>query len=130
MKKTIFKGLYPVYVKEYEKNTIACKTLDDCCQHFRNKIEAHPFAAYIHTFDHYDHTSHVEGNVIDETIAGAKIILFCFGKKLTDPRILSVRPRGIGICETTSHFVISFLEVPMPALNDTMVEWVNEVSTG
>lgn len=116
-------------MRELPKNDSANKTMDDLCRYFNDKIENHPFAKYIQTFDHCVHTETIEGATIDETIIGAKVVLFCFGKKLLDSRVLAVRPRGIGICETESKFVISFLEAPNPALTETMVQWVRNLKT-
>jgi len=128
MEKCQFKELYPICVKELSKNEIAIETLDDLCIYFNDKIAKHPFAKYLYTFDHYAHTSALDGGIINQKIAGSKIVLFCFGKKLLDPKILSVRPRAIGLCETKSHFVISFLEVPNPSLTETMIQWVHDLT--
>jgi len=129
MKKCNFQEMYPVLVQEYSKNEMRTKTLDDTCQYFCDKIEEHPVARYIHTFDHHAHTAAIEREIINDTIIGAKNVLFCFGKNLMDPKLLSVRPRAIGICETESHFVISFLEAPNPALTEVMVRWVHDLGS-
>jgi len=128
MGKCQFQEIYPIYVYELSKNEIAIESLDDLCRYFNNQIEKHPFAKYIYTFDHYAHTSALNGGTIDKTIIGAKVVLFCFGKKLLDPKVLSVRPRAIGLCETESHFIISFLEVPNPALTGTIIKWVHDLT--
>ena len=128
MEKCQFKGIYPIYVKELSKNEIAIETLDELCQYFNNQIEKHSFAKYIFTFDNYAHTSSLDGGAIEKTIIGAKVVLFCFGKKLLDPKVVAVRPRAIGLCETESHFVIFFLEVPNPSLTETMIKWVHDLT--
>jgi len=128
MEKCHFQEKYPVYVREYAKTEIQPQSLDDVCQYFNELIAAHPFAKYICTFDHYSHTTEIEGGIIHETIVGAKDVVFCFGKKLLDPKVLSVRPRAMGVCETESHFVISFLEAPNPALTETMIKWVRDLA--
>ena len=128
MKKCQLNEMYPVYVQEFSKKEIAIKTLDDLCQYFNNQIEEHPVAKYICTFDHYGHTVAIDGATIEKTITGAKIVLLCFGKKLLDPKILSVRPRAIGLCETESHFVISFLEAPNPVMTETMIKWTHDLA--
>ena len=128
MEKCQFQEIYPIYVKELSKNEISIKTLDNLCLYFNHQIEKHPFAKYIYTFDHYAHTSALNGGTIDEAIIGAKVVLFCFGKKFLDPKVLSVRPRAIGLCETESHFVISFLEVPNPSLTGTIIKWVHDLT--
>ena len=127
MEKCQFQEKFPIYVQELPKSETAVKTLDDLCLHFNDKIQKHPFAKHLQTFDHCAHTEAIEGATIDETIIGAKVVLFCFGKKFLDPRVLAVRPRGIGICETESNFVISFLEAPNPALTETMTQWVRDL---
>ncbi|MCK5851293.1 MAG: hypothetical protein KAH23_10290, partial [Kiritimatiellae bacterium] len=68
------------------------------------------------------------GGEMAENITAAKNVLFCFGKKLPDPKMLSVRPRSIGVCETKSHYVISFLEAPNPMLTEIMISWVAEMA--
>ncbi len=128
MEKCQFKEIYPIYVKELSKNEIAIETLDDLCLYFISQIENHSFAKYIYTFDNYAHTSSINGGSIEKTIIGAKVVSFCFGKKLLDPKIVSVRPRAIGLAETESHFVISFLEVPNPSLTETMIKWVYDLT--
>ncbi len=126
MKKINFKEMYPVYVKEILKEEINCNKFDEISTFFINKINAHSFATYIGIFNHYAHTDSIEDGEIADNIKNAKNVIFCFGKKIPDPKILSVRPRSIGICETDSHFVISFLEAPNPALTKTMISWVND----
>jgi len=127
MEKCQLKEMYPIYVQEFSKKEIEIETLDDLCQYFNDQIEKHPIAKYICTFDHYAHTIAIDGATIEKTIIGAKIVLLCFGKKFLDPKILSVRPRAIGLCETDSHFVISFLEAPNPVMTETMIKWVHEL---
>ena len=127
MEKCQFQEIYPIFAKELSKEDIAIETLDELCQYFSDLIEDHPFAKYIHTFDHHQHTTNIEGRTIGEALIGAKTVIFCFGKKLLDPKMLAVRPRVIGLCETESHFVISFLEAPNPLLTETMLKWVRDL---
>ena len=126
MKKINYKEMYPVYVKEISKNEIKFNNIDEISAFFINKITDHSFATYIGNFNHYAHTDSIEDGEIADDIKNAKNVIFCFGKKLPDPKILSVRPRSIGICETDSHFVISFLEAPNPALTKIMISWVGD----
>jgi hypothetical protein len=128
MEKCQLKGMYPVFAQEFSKKEIAIETLDALCRYFNERIEKHPVAKYICTFDHYAHTTTLEDAEIEKTIIGAKIVLLCFGKKLLDPKILSVRPRAIGLCETESHFVISLLEPPNPVMTETMINWVRDLT--
>jgi Family of unknown function (DUF6858) len=129
MKRINYKDLYPVYVKEIAKEATKIENVDEICQFFINKVNAHAFAKYIGVFDHYAHTENIEGGEIAENIKAAKNVLFCFGKKLPDPKMLAVRPRSIGVCETNSHFVISFLEPPNSVLIETMISWVDNLLT-
>lgn len=124
MEKCQYQEMYPIFSREFSKDEITIETLDGLCQYFNDKIEKHPFAKYFDTFDHYSHTMALEDGVIEKNIIGAKVVLFCFGKKLLDPIILAVRPRAIGLCETETHFIISFLEVPNPPLTEVMIKWV------
>jgi hypothetical protein len=117
----------PVRVKEIAKEETKINNVDEICQFFINKINAHAFAKYIGIFNHYAHTKGIEGGEIAKNIKDAKNVVFCFGKKLPDPKMLAVRPRSIGVCETNSHFVISFMEAPNPALTELMVSWVEEM---
>jgi hypothetical protein len=117
-----------VRLQQYDKSEVRFGTLDELCQYFRGAIDQHLSARYIGTFDHYSHTTGLRGGVIDPSIVGAKNVLFCFGQKLESPEVLSVRPRSIGICETKSQFVISFLEAPTPAATETMERWVREIT--
>ncbi|MCK5268191.1 MAG: hypothetical protein KAR07_08490 [Spirochaetes bacterium] len=119
--------MYPVYVKEIAKEETKIDNVDEICQFFINKVNAHAFAKYIGIFNHYAHTESIDGGETAENIKDAKNILFCFGKKLPDPKMLAVRPRSIGVCETNSHFVISFLEAPNPALTEIMILWLEEM---
>ena len=129
MKKINYKDMYPVYVKEIALEETKINNVGEICRFFVDKINAHPFANYIGIFDHYAHTKNIEGGEIAENILEAKDFLFCFGKKLLDSKVLAVRPRSIGICKTNSHFVISFLEPPNPALIETMTSWINDLTT-
>ncbi len=127
MLKCNFQEIYPIFAEEFLKEDLPVDTLDELCCFFLQEIEKHPIAVFLGVFDHYLHTNAIEGGEISEDIIGAKNITFCFGKKLLDPKVLSVRPRSIGICETKTHFVISFLEAPNPALTETMAKWVRKL---
>lgn len=88
-----------------------------------DQVEKHPVATYIGIFDHYAHTSSLVDSTIAEDILDAKNVMLCFGKELTSPEVLAVRPRAIGIAEMKESFVISFLEAPNPAANEAMINW-------
>jgi hypothetical protein len=42
--------------------------------------------------------------------------------------MLAARPRSIGVCERKNDFVISFLEAPVPAINQKMEEWAKSLA--
>jgi len=128
MQQVLFQDTFPVRLRKYDKSELRFSALDELCQYFRDKIEEHPFACYIGTFDHYSHTTGLSDGIVDSSIIGAKNVMFCFGKKLNSPKVLSVRPRSIGICETESGFVISFLEAPSPTATEMMEQWVCEIA--
>jgi hypothetical protein len=130
MEKCNFQEKYPIFAEEFLKEDIPVETLDELCCFFLGQIEKHPIAVFLGVFDHFLHTSAIKDGQIDKDIIGAKNIIFCFGKKLLNPKILSVRPRSIGICETKTHYVISFLEAPNPELTETMAGWVRELVRG
>jgi len=116
---------YPVNVLEIAKNETTHKNVDAILEHLKAKIEAHPVATYIATFDHYAHTKGLEvGNVAPEVL-DAKNIICCFGKDLSNPLVLSVRPRSIGVVELADKFVVSFMVAPNPQAHEAMVSWVN-----
>jgi len=124
MKRLLLQGKFPVRLRKCDKGGLRLDTLDELCGYLHDAIEKHPFARYIGTFDHYSHTTSLSDGVVDSGILGAKNVMFCFGKKLESPDVLSVRPRSIGICETESQFVISFLEAPSAKATETMERWV------
>ncbi|MBN1851247.1 MAG: efflux RND transporter periplasmic adaptor subunit [Pirellulales bacterium] len=126
LQRIMFQNKFPVRLREYNKDQLEFRTLDEVCQYFHDEIEKHPFARYIGTFDHYSHTMGLKDRVVDPSIIGAKNIIFCFGKILESPETLSVRPRSIGVCETESQWIISFLEAPSPVATETMERWVLE----
>ncbi len=128
MRQVMMKEKFPVYIQEYEKAGVRFATLDGLCQHVHECIEKDPEARYIGTFDHYTHTRQLTQGVIAPEIKGAKMILFCFGEKLMDPRVLALRPRSIGIAETDSQFVIAFLEPPTPEAVNSMERWVSSMA--
>ncbi len=88
MEKINYKEKYSIFSKEYSKSKIDFKQLDDISKYFIKKIEIYEFAEYIGIFDHYGHTSNINTGIIYNEIIRAKNILFCFGKKLLEPKIL------------------------------------------
>lgn len=128
MQKDMLQDTYPVYSLSIDKQASAMQSVDDIIQYLKQKIDEHAVARYIATFDHYAHTESLEDGVIDEQILAAKNLVFCFGIKLPNASVLSVRPRSIGVCETRDSFVLNFLEAPVQMATDTMTGWIEEVA--
>lgn len=129
MKQTLFQEKYPLYKMEIEKDETSLKGVDAIIEYLKKKVEEHPAACFIAVFDHYGHTKGLPGGEINSQLLDAKNIIFCFGIKLPNPEVLGVRPRAIGVAETRDAYVISFLEAPMAAANEAMVEWVKAIVT-
>jgi len=122
MKQTTFKDKYPVWTLEFEKNEIQQKNVSEILAYFKDKIEAHPIAAYIATFDHYSHTKG-HGGAIAPEIMDIQNIIFCFGPEIPNTKVGAVRPRSIAVCELDTKFVIEFMEAPAEKAHDTMEMW-------
>jgi hypothetical protein len=127
MKKTILMEKYPIVELEIAKDEIKYKTVDEIIEQLQSKIEAHPVVAYIGTFDHYAHTKSLSDGAINTDIVAAKNIIFCFGKELPKPQVMSIRPRSIGVADMGNSFVISFMEAPNPVAQETMMNWTKEL---
>ena len=128
MKQITLMEKYPVNTLEINKSNTTLKSCDEILDNLQEKINAHPVAVYIATFDHYTHTKSLEVGEIAKDILDAKNIVFCFGKMLPKPELMGVRPRSIGVCETNDSFVISFMEAPNPDANKTMQEWAQSIA--
>lgn len=123
MKQTLLQEKYPVFSLEIERTETSKRSVDEIVDYFKEQIEAHRSARFIAVFDHYAHTKSLpEGRVSDEILA-AQNVIFCFGIALPDPHALGLRPRSIGVAETTRGFLITFLEAPMPVANAAMEDW-------
>ena len=116
---------YPVFVLELARSEARLGSVDEICAYFRERIEAHRCGQFIGVFDHYAHTCALPEGKVGEDVLAAKNVLFCFGIALPNPYVLAVRPRSIGVAETHSGFVITFLEAPMPLANAAMEDWAN-----
>lgn len=123
MKQTLLQEKYPVYTLEIEPDETSFNSVDEIIGYFRERIFQHRAARYIAEFDHYAHTSSLPEGQIAEDILAAKNLVFCFGIALPDPHALAVRPRSIGIAETTKGFLVTFMEAPMPVANAAMEDW-------
>jgi hypothetical protein len=127
MKKEIVMEKYPVFTMEIDKAECRLDSVDAIIAELKAKVEADPIAAFIAVFDHYSHTKGLADGEVSPAIKDAKNIVFCFGPKLPDPKMMAVRPRSIGIAETESGFTLTFLEAPMPPINDKMEAWVKDL---
>lgn len=124
MKQTLLQEKYPVYTLEVKKGEACHQSVDEIINYLKTCVDDHPQARFISTFDHYQHTNDMPGGEIAADICAAKHIIFCFGTHLPNPHVMAVRPRSIGVVEQSDHFVISFLEAPMPLANNAMETWV------
>ena len=129
MTKTILMENYPLLSLEILKNDIKYKNVPELLAYFKAKIDNDKIAAFIATFNHYQHTQSLgEEGSIEETILDAQNIIFCFGKKIPNALMLAVRPRSIAVVEYADKFAISFMEAPMAPMTDKMQEWVKGLS--
>jgi hypothetical protein len=127
MQEKLFKEKYPIHTIEIKKEEAALQSVDAIVEAIKEKVEAHPVAAYIGIFDHYAHTTSLSEGEISPQMKDAKNIIFCFGKELMNPMVLAVRPRAIGVADMTESFVLSFLEAPNPAANEAMALWCKSI---
>ncbi|MEA3274847.1 MAG: hypothetical protein U9Q81_06055 [Pseudomonadota bacterium] len=123
MKQTLLQEKYPIYSLEIDRAETSYRSVDEIIAYFKARIDAHRAARFIAVFDHYAHTSALPEGQIGEGILAAKNIVFCFGIALPDPHALSVRPRSIGVAETSEGFLVTFMEAPMPVANAAMEDW-------
>jgi len=122
MKQSLLMEKYPTFDLQIGKDETSLTSVDGILAALKVNIDAHPKVAYIGIFDHLSHTKSIDGDIAPE-IKDAKNILFCFGIKLPNPRVLAVRPRSIGVTDMGDHFHISFMEPPMPMATDAMEDW-------
>ena len=127
MQEKLFKEKYPIHTVTIKKTETKFDSVDKIVETIKNSVEAHPIATYIGIFDHYTHTKNLNESEIAPQMCDAKNIIFCFGKELTNPMVLAVRPRSIGVADMGETFVLSFLEAPNPAANQSMISWCKEI---
>jgi len=127
MKQSIIMEKYPIFELNIQKNETKFQTVDEIIEYLKDKIDNHPIAVYIATFDHYSHTKSLADGEISPDILDAKNIICCFGKNLPKANLLSVRPRSIGVAELSNEFIVSFLEAPNPIANEAMESWVKGI---
>lgn len=123
MKSMNIKDTYPIQYLELNKRDMKFSTMDEIVAYMEQKIESHPVAVHIATFDHYTHTKNLPEHDINEDIIDAQIVVLCFGKELPIPQMAAVRPRGIAIVEEKNKFTISFMDAPNPQAHEAMIEW-------
>ena len=128
MTKSNFMEKYPIHSLEIQKSKTTYTSVNEIIEYLQSLILKHPVATFISIFDHYKHTCSLEGNTIHPDIKDAKNILFCFGKQLSNTKLLAVRPRSIGVSELENSFEISFLEVPNEQLHTTTQTWVKSIA--
>ncbi|WP_321467835.1 DUF6858 family protein [Halarcobacter sp.] len=119
MKQKIFKEKYHIFEIEFTKSELKYTSVDEIIEALKKKIDANEIIAYIATFNQYDHTVNIKGD-INPAIKEAKNIVFCFGKEIPTPEVLAVRPRSIGVVELENSFVVNFLEAPNEQANVAM----------
>jgi hypothetical protein len=125
LKQTLLQEKFPIYCLEIDHRETDFGSVDEIAGYFKQCIEGHRCACFIAEFDHYAHTRSLPEGRIEKGIRAAKNIIFCFGIALPDPHALAVRPRSIGVAETTDGFLLTFMEAPMPVANTAMEDWVN-----
>jgi len=127
MQQALLMEKYPVFYMELGKDETTFSSVDEIIAYFKENIDAHPIASYIAIFDHYTHTKNLPDGKIAPHIHDAKNIVFCFGIALPDTKVMAVRPRSIGVCETDNGFDINFMEAPMPLANTAMEKWAKSL---
>ena len=114
---------YPIFSLELPKKECRYSDTDQIMEYLKEQIASNPVAAFIGEFDHYAHTQSIGGE-INPDIQTAKMVVFCFGQKLPKPEMMAARPRSISVCDMGDKFVFTFLEAPMPAINDVIEGWI------
>lgn len=122
MKQSLLMEKYPVFDLVLTKSETTHETIDDVIAALKAQIDAHPKVAFIADFDHHAHTTAIGGDIAG-SIKAARNIVFCFGVKLPNPHVLSVRPRSIGVADMGDAFHVTFMEPPMPIATEAMEDW-------
>lgn len=127
MKEMIIQQSCPVFVEELAKSETNLTSIDEIIGYFKQKIDSDPNITYIAEFDHFSYTDSLPHGEIVPGILAAKNLVFCFGPKIPSPYMMALKPRSMGISETTDTFVITFLEAPLPLANETMRLWAESI---
>jgi len=120
MEKILFQEKFPIIKHTIDKTKIS---FEEIIKQLKKNIEQNPVSKLIEIFDHFSHTKSLNGEIKNDIIK-AQNLLFCFGAKLNDPLVLSVRPRSIGVVETKSEFIISFMETPNEGMTKILEKWI------
>ena len=126
MKQVLLKDKFPVYTLEIPKAETSYKDTDEVIDYLKSMVEAHPAGRFIAVFDHYNHVKEQNGE-IDESIQDSKNLLFCMSGAIPNAMIASVRPRSIAVNELSDKFVVNFMEAPLEAPTNAMIEWVSAI---
>ncbi len=126
MTKSMLLEKYPVVTLEIKKNETDLTSVDEIITYYKEKITSHPIAAFIAEFDHFAHTSSIDG-AIDENIKSAKAIIFCFGSQIPNSKILAARPRSFAVVEYENSFTVEFMEAPNEKLQLVMQDWTKAI---
>ena len=124
MEHSLALGKFPIYSTIISKNKFS--NTQELIGYFKSQIENHPQVSYIATFDHYNHTKSIGGDIPTE-IKDIQNIIFCFGMQVPTIDIVAIRPRSIGVTEFEDRFVINFMEAPGAMPNKVMAEWVAQI---
>ncbi len=130
MKQILLKDKFPVYTLDILKSETTFNNTDEVIDYLKSKIKEHPTATFITIFDHYGHVKALEKGEIDESIVDSKNILFCMSGAIPNAMIAAVRPRSIAVNELSDQFVVNFMEAPMEAPTNKMIEWVESIKNG
>ncbi len=127
MKKTVIAETYLINTKEIAKEKTDFTSVEAIEKFLIEKIEAHPIATYIASFDHYAHTNSLENGMIPPSIKAVKNVLCCFGMAIPNAVFMGVKPMSIAVVETDTAFVMSFEEAPAPSAQKAMENWIDEI---
>lgn len=130
MQERLVEQKFPMLVVEIGKHETDLASVQEIVERLRREIETHPSARFLGAFDHFAHTRALPDGEIAPDVRDAASVMFCFGITISNPEVLALRPRSIGICDVADCFVISFLEPPMPIANSAMETWVRGLVRG
>ena len=123
MQQTHFNEKYPIYEARIEKSETTATTCSEVLERLKADVAADERTKFIGEFDHVAHTRDIGGDVAEGILAAGHVV-FCFGMKLPNARVMAVRPRSIAVTEFDDHFVVNFLEPPVPVATEAMEGWV------